>query len=239
MMTNGITKILGIKISDLSLESILEEVRKWLKNGERKHYIVTPNSEILVHAQKNKEFAKILDDADLALPDGIGVVLASKFLGREISERITGVDFMKNLCQIAQKEGFTIGLIGGGPAIAVKARECLLKMYPRLRIVLAQEEWDGDFKNTQIDILFVAFGAPRQEIWISKNLKKLPVKVAIGVGGAFDYLSGRVPRAPKWVQNLGFEWLFRLIRQPWRIKRQLALLKFVWLVVRERLKIGI
>lgn len=261
-------KILGVEISTASKGEVLEEVRKWLKNGGMKHCIVTPNPEVLVSAQKDKEFTQILNDADLALPDGIGVVLAAKFLGRKISERITGVDLMQNLCQMAQKEGFIIGLIGGGPGVAVKTTECLQKMYPKLKVVLAQEEWttddrrwrienssskieDGDLINFQsstlkirsstfhyppsnIDILFVAFGAPKQEKWINENLPKLPVKVAMGVGGSFDYISGIVPRAPKWVQNLGLEWLYRLIRQPWRLKRQLALLKFVYLILQER-----
>lgn len=92
------------------------------------------------------------------------------------------------------------------------------------------------FSNLAIDILFVAFGAPKQEMWISKNLNKIPVKIAIGVGGAFDYISGKTLRAPGFIRNIGLEWLFRLIAQPWRIKRQLALLEFIWLVIKEKLK---
>lgn len=91
------------------------------------------------------------------------------------------------------------------------------------------------FNNETIDILFVAFGAPKQEFWISEYLEKIPVKIAIGVGGAFDYISGKTPRAPLFLQNIGLEWLFRLIMQPWRIKRQLSLLQFIWLVIKEKL----
>lgn len=294
-------KIFKIKIFSGSKKEALEEVKKWLKSGGKKRYLVTPNPEILVRAQKDKKLAQILNQADLALPDGTGIIWAARFLGKKIRERITGVDFMESLCQMSQKEGFTIGLIGGGPGVAVKAAECLQKKYPGLRVVLAAEEWpDGGadarslsawpptrfprriggepaslvpasgrfaprvahsvglaqtveasaeqlrsprhsnlaiqpFSHQAIDLLFVAFGAPKQEEWISSHLKNLPVKVAMGVGGAFDYLSGVVPRAPKWVQKSGFEWLYRLIRQPWRVKRQRALLKFIFLVLKEKM----
>lgn len=237
-MSGKAVKILGINIFSASKEDALEEVRKWLKSGGKKRFIVTPNPEILVRAYGEKDFAQILNQADLALPDGTGIVWAAKFLGKKIRERITGVDFMEDLCKIAPKEGFTIGLIGGGPGLAVKTAECLQKKYPGLKVVLAAEEWKNlamkQWNNETIDFLFVAFGAPKQEIWISQNLASLPIKVAMGVGGAFDYLSGVIPRAPKWLQNLGLEWLYRLIRQPWRIKRQFALGKFVLLVLKEK-----
>lgn len=232
-------KILGVDISQVTMEEVLEEVRKWLKNGVKKRFVVTPNPEILVLAQKDPELKRILNRADLALPDGVGVVWAAKFLGKPLKERVTGVDLLENLCRLAQKEGFTIGLIGGRPQVAVKTAECLQKKYPGLRVVLAQEEWNNNstiqqFSNLTIDLLFVAFGAPKQEKWISQNLEKLPVKVAIGVGGAFDFISGQVRRAPKWLQRLGLEWFYRLIRQPWRARRQLALGKFVLLVLKEK-----
>ena len=97
------------------------------------------------------------------------------------------------------------------------------------------QEWTEALKSKKVDILFVAFGSPKQEIWIADNLNKIPAKVVVGVGGSFDFISGKVPRAPKFVRNLGLEWLFRLIIQPWRIKRQLSLLEFIYLVIREKL----
>lgn len=230
-------KILKIGISDVNYDDALEEVKKWLENRTKKHYIVTPNPEILVAAQKNKKLVQVLNRADLALPDGIGLLWASRFLGQPLKEKLTGVDFMEKLCELAEKEGFTVGLIGGENGVAVKTAECLKKRYPGLKIVFVAEEWISPYlpsNNLSIDILFVAFGAPKQEIWISQNLKRLPVKVAMGVGGAFDFLAGVVPRSPRWIQNLGLEWLFRLIRQPSRIKRQLALLKFLFLIWQEK-----
>ena len=233
-------KILGVDIfSGLKIEA-LEEVEKWLKDGSKKRYIVTPNPEILMIAQKNETFRKILNEADLALPDGVGLIWASRILGKPLKERITGVDFMEKVCELAAKEGFTVGLIGGRDGVALKAAERLKKAYPKLKLVLAQEEWEDNLKienrnlSSSIDILFVAFGAPKQEIWVNKHLNDLPIKVAMGVGGSFDYFAGLIPRAPKWIQNLGFEWLYRLIQQPWRIRRQLALLKFMGLVFKER-----
>jgi N-acetylglucosaminyldiphosphoundecaprenol N-acetyl-beta-D-mannosaminyltransferase len=99
---------------------------------------------------------------------------------------------------------------------------------------MVSKEWNDDLKDKKVDILFVAFGSPKQEIWLSENLKKLPVKVAMGVGGSFDFISGRVSRAPRILRALGLEWLFRLVIQPWRIKRQLSLLAFIFLIFKEK-----
>lgn len=187
----------------------------------------------------------------LSLKSKLGKVLMIPFslAPRLISEFpvTTGTDLMDRLCAQAEKKGYTVALLGGMDGVAQKTCECLKKLYPALKIVYVEagpkvnldgEEMVGskdEFEKSKIkaDILFVAFGQVKQEMWIAKNLDKLDVKVAIGVGGAFDYLSGIVPRAPKFVRDLGFEWLFRLILQPWRVKRQLNLLKFIWLVVKH------
>lgn len=266
-MTDKI-KILGVSISRIDKRQVLEEVKKWLVEKGSKHYVVTPNPEILVAAQKDGELKKILNQADLALPDGIGLLWASRILGRPLRERVAGADFMEKLCELSAKKGFKIGLIGGKLGVAIKASECLRKRYPGLKVILAEsgnpdvstvsfvrekilrykqslllrnkdtEILSAKNKNSpNIDLLFVAFGVPKQEIWISRNLDKLPVRIAMGVGGAFDFLAGAVPRAPKWVQNSGFEWLYRLLRQPWRIGRQMALIKFALLVFKERLSL--
>lgn len=241
MILNKIT-ILKIQISNISISFILEEIEEWLRKGQKKYKIFTPNPEIIVLAQKDKTFQEILNSADLSLPDGAGIIWAGKLLGQPFLERVSGVDFMKRLCGFCASKGFTIGLIGGKKMIALKTAECLKKSYPGLNIILA-EHWDPDISTQriiearrnkrQIDVLFVAYGQGKQERWIADNLEKIPVKMAMGVGGAFDYISGQVPRAPKLMRNLGFEWLFRLIRQPWRIKRQLIGGQFFLLVLRE------
>lgn len=235
MITNK-TNLLGIGLTNASTKEVLEYIVKNLQKKARKYYIVTPNPEILVLADKDKEYKKVLNMANLALPDGVGVLWAAKFLGKPLKERIAGVDLMYYLSKEVSKRPITVGYLGGRPGVAVRAAECLREKYPGLKVVFAQSEW----KNVHFspcDILFVAFGSPRQEIWISKNLRKLPVKVAIGVGGAFDFISGKTQRAPKWVQDLGLEWFFRLIVEPWRIKRQLRLFKFIYIVLREKFQL--
>lgn len=208
--------VLGIKIDDVDMDEALNIVHKWLqKRG--KHYIVTPNPEFIMTSQKDLEFKKILNAADLSIPDGAGLKLSGK-----VKNTIPGVDLMEKLVEKSIDWAVTIGFLGGQEGVAEKTAECLQKKYPGVKI---------DF--TSPDLLFVAFGHPKQEKWIYQNLPKLNVKVAMGVGGAFDYLSGRVPRAPIGLRNLGLEWLFRLIIQPWRVKRQLNLLKYIYLLTRS------
>lgn len=253
--------ILGIKITTSREDEILEYITKSLEKNIKKYYIVTPNPEILVRAAHDPEFKKILNEATIALPDGIGIVVAAKLLGLPIYRRITGVDVMEKLCQRLSKRTENTGFLGGEVGIAQQTADCLRKKYPGLKVGSIGGEWsykigpenkDLKFKKNSlenketinqkpliknnVDVLFVAYGAPKQEQWISENLDKLPVKVAMGVGGAFDYISGNIPRAPKFIQNLGLEWLFRLIIQPWRWKRQLALLEFGYLVIKEVFK---
>jgi N-acetylglucosaminyldiphosphoundecaprenol N-acetyl-beta-D-mannosaminyltransferase len=156
----------------------------------------------------------------------------------------TGTDLMEKLVAESSEKGFTIGLLGGQKNVALKLLERLKKKYPKLKVGLASGEIKVNNRGEvtegeeilegvelRIDILFVAFGQQKQEKWISQNLMKTPVKIMIGVGGAFDYLSGDVSRAPKWLRNLGFEWLYRVVVQPWRIKRFGALVRFVFLVL--------
>lgn len=228
--------ILNVKIDDIKMDEALDQIVEWLsKKG--KHYIVTPNPEILMAAQKDKVYRKILNDADLSIPDGVGLKLTGK-----VKNTLPGTDLMEKLIELAAEKGFTTGFLGGREQVAKKTAECLLRRYPGLKISYISSggiiDKNGNSHNTKYvipdtDLLFVAFGHIKQEKWIANNLNKMPVKIAMGVGGAFDYLSGSVPRAPKWARKLGFEWLFRLIMQPWRITRQLMLLKYLWLIVLE------
>ncbi|MEK7533772.1 MAG: WecB/TagA/CpsF family glycosyltransferase [Patescibacteria group bacterium] len=251
--------ILGVGITNSTMDEILEYIIRGLEKDSKKYVIVTPNPEILTLANNDFSYKKILNKAEIALADGVGVIMASKILGRSIKARATGVDLLENLCRQVAEKPITVGFLGAKDKIAEKTAECLRKKYPGLKVAFAASEWPRDssmyhvssikykekkqsfeeIHNTKYimqntDILFVAFGAPKQERWISENLDCLPVKVAIGVGGAFDYISGKIPRAPRFIREIGFEWLFRLIVQPWRIKRQIALLEFICLVLKER-----
>lgn len=216
-------EVLGINIDDVSIEQATKIVRDWLqKRG--KHYIVTPNPEIIMMAQQDQELKSIINNADLIIPDGIGLKLFT-----DIVMTTPGIDLLEELIKLAANQGLTIGFLGGRDQVAKKAAECLLRKYPKLKVTFAQS---GGKVDKHCDLLFVALGAPKQEKWIANNLPKLSVKVAMAVGGSLDYISGRVPRAPRLIRSIGLEWLFRLIIEPWRIKRQLALVKYLLLMLR-------
>ena len=223
-------EILGVKIDNLTTEKALQKIEGFLEDGQQ-HYIVTPNPEFLVQAQKDQEFKRTLNQADLALPDGIGLILAARFLGQPLKQKITGTDLMEKICQRAAQKKWPVFLIGGQAGVARKAGENLKKRYQGLEILAVEDVPFG-----QPAILFVAFGAPKQEKWIVQNLKKMPsVKLAMGVGGAFDFMAGRIRRAPKLFQRLGLEWLWRLFCQPRRAKRIFrAVVKFPWLVIKNK-----
>lgn len=231
--------ILGVGITDASEKDILEYCIAKLTVKNEKLSIYTPNPEIIVYSYYHKEFKKVLNDASISLCDGIGLYHAALILGKPLKQRITGVDFVKKLAQQCEKNGFTVGFLGGRPSVALKASDRLKKQFPNLKVVLAMAgnpdmETVSLLKQTNnIDVLFVGFGFPKQEEFIASYLSEIPVTLAMGVGGTFDYLSGNVKRAPYLIRLFGFEWLFRLLLQPWRIKRQFALLVFIYIVIRK------
>ncbi len=253
--------ILGVDIIKASKDEVLEYIFTNLKNQKEKYYIVTPNPEIIMLSQKDPEYKRVINEARLSVVDGVGLGKAIEMLTGNKVERIAGVDLMESICEKASHLPVSIGLLGGEAGIAERTAECLMRKYPGLKIVFVAEEWserdleswskkqearrkkqentflnhDSLFSIPRIDLLFVAFGSPKQEKWISENIQKLPVKVVMGVGGAFDFISRNVPRAPKFIRDAGFEWLYRLIRQPWRWRRQIELTKFIYLVIREKL----
>lgn len=246
-MTDKFVKrnILGISLTNGTMDEVLEYVMDSVQNRKKKLSIVTPNPEIVVYASKHPEFKAIINEADIAVCDGIGLYLVAKYLKTPLKERISGVDLMEKLCSEASEKAVTVGFLGGRDGVAEGAAQCLREKYPGLKVSFTGAEWedrDSSFPlsakrkagNRGIDILFVAYGFPKQEEWIAHNLPLLPIKVAMGVGGAFDYLSGEVARAPFFIRAIGLEWLFRLIRQPWRLKRQLKLLTFIKLVLQAR-----
>ena len=231
--------VLGIKIDDVSINEAIDVIFSWLKSN-KKHYIVTPNPEFIMTAQNDPKFKEILNKADLAIPDGSGLKISGK-----ITNTTTGTDLIEEIFKKGDK-AITIGFLGGSGGVAKKAAERLRKKYPGTKILYAEDgpkvNFEGEevspalsnkYHKLRVDIVCVGFGQIKQEKWISKNLDKLPVKIAIGVGGAFDYFSGKVKRAPLWIRNLGLEWLFRLAVQPWRIKRQSQLVKYYFKVKRS------
>ncbi|EKD86625.1 MAG: hypothetical protein ACD_37C00210G0003 [uncultured bacterium] len=222
-------------IDNLSFKGALEYIEEKAREKEKKTFVVTINTEILMIARSDPEYEQVMKSADLALAESVGVVWGGQVFRKPFKDRIPGADLMQKLCERVAKQPITVGFLGGKQNVAEQTAKCLQKKYPGLKVAFAIEEWPLDGKGLASDILFVAFGSPKQEEWIHENLSKLNVRVAIGVGGAFDFVSGGVPRAPKFVRSIGLEWLFRLFIQPWRIKRQSALIYYVLLVVKEKL----
>lgn len=236
----------GVKIDFVPLKKILKQASTWSKYN-KKHHITTPNPEQIIIAQEDREFKRIINASDLSIPDGIGLVLAARIkngLFNSSFKRISGVDLMLALCDLAEKEDLKVFLLGGKNNAAQKAKKQLKLSNKDLQVgyFKGAEEIKKETKKEKArtikkinefkpDFLFVAYGAPYQEKWIAKNLKELDVKIAMGIGGAFDYISGNVKRAPVFVRKIGMEWLWRLFLQPWRWKRQLRLIKFVKLLV--------
>lgn len=243
-------KILGINITSDSKKTILEELEKRLsnpgKNDSGSVTIVTPNPEQIVYAKRDEQFAGILNRADVAIPDGGGIVWASRvFHPSARIVRIPGVEFMEDLVAMEKKRGVPIALIGGRGGLAVRTLECLQARYPGLQGWTVEpekapiEKIAEKIRKTKTRMVFVGLGAPKQEYFIEKlrtqNLRTRTSIILMSVGGSFDIMTGRTPRAPQFMRALGLEWLWRLLREPRRFGRQLALVKFVWLVLMERL----
>jgi len=235
--------ILGVRVDSVNYEQALSLIEDFVVSGTS-HQVVTVNPEFIVAAQSDHDFRRLLNASSLALPDGVGLLWAARFLGQPLQERVTGTDSVQRVAALAARRGYSLFLLGAAPGVAVETAARLCEAYPGVTIVgthagsPAPEEEDeimGMIQRAKPDILFVAYGAPQQDKWIARNLERLGVPVAMGVGGAFDFISGRAKRAPRWLQRLGLEWLHRLLHQPWRWCRMLALPRFVWLVVQERL----
>jgi N-acetylglucosaminyldiphosphoundecaprenol N-acetyl-beta-D-mannosaminyltransferase len=300
-MSFDAVKILEINITKTPKSGILKEIQKYLRlqpttyklqpqKAPKPLVIVTPNPEQIVYAQGDSRFREILNRADISLPDGTGVLWASRFLSlptthyplQPISQTIPGVEFMENLVSIALKQRVPIALIGGRDGLALKTLECLQKKHPGLsgwaidgpemeilnqgirikesgieRIKkslipnmkpLIQHGHSEEYFNqlakriidSRVGMVFVGLGAPKQEYFIERLSGRLPTThyplptVFMSVGGSFDEIAGRLPRAPKLISGLCLKWLWRLILEPWRFRRQLALIRFVWLVLKKR-----
>jgi N-acetylglucosaminyldiphosphoundecaprenol N-acetyl-beta-D-mannosaminyltransferase len=225
--------ILGVDVSTDNYDALTAKLLKKIDNRE-KAFIVAINPEKIIKAQEDSSLMKLLNSADFQIPDGIGVILASKFKGGQIRERVTGIDMMLKLCETAAKHQKKIFLYGGKPGRADEAKVKLEEMYPGISIAGTLHGYEKDqqvvrdaINQSQADIIFVAMGSPAQENWIIANKESLHPSVYQGVGGSFDVISGKIERAPESFQKLGLEWLYRLMKEPWRIKRQAVLPLFL------------
>ena len=242
-------KILGIKIDSLKLAQVLKKIEQMIEDGRknsRYFQTVTVNPEFVMEAQKNLIFKEVLNGADLALADGAGILWAAKRAGRKIAEKIAGVDLVWKICQMAQEKNYKIFLLGAKEGVGDKAAQNLKKSFPKLKIV-GTFAGSPDPKEAQAiidlilekkpDILFVAYGAPKQDIWIARHKLKYQVPLSMGVGGAFDMISEIIPRAPVWLRKIGLEWLWRFYKQPSRWKRiHRAVIRFPSAVINSKNK---
>lgn len=239
-------KILGAYIGTQNMNQTVDMLAVFVKSG-RPHQIITLNPEYLYSAQQQPELLDLVNSVDLVTPDGTGIVWACRLSGNPVPERVTGIDLMLRLCARGDQEGWRVFLLGAAPGIAEEAGEKLKQQFPGLVIAGTHHGYFTDNESERIveiireakpQLLFVALGMPRQEQWIAKYNPKMGVPVAMGVGGSFDVISGRKERAPLWTQKLKIEWLYRLMKEPSRWKRQLVLPKFAWLVIKKyKLKI--
>jgi N-acetylglucosaminyldiphosphoundecaprenol N-acetyl-beta-D-mannosaminyltransferase len=223
--------ILGAFIDRVTLNEAVQRVQEFAASGTS-HQIITVNVDFVRLAQVNTEFRAVINRSDLAIADGMPLVWASGWLGDRLPERVTGVELVDRCCSLAAREGYRIFLLGGEDGVAQGAAEVLRSRHEGIQIVGAYSPPVGPFSEEEdrkmVDMireakphmLFVAFGAPKQDLWIARHQEEIGVPVAIGVGGVFNFLTGRVSRAPLWMQERGLEWLFRVMCEPRRLWRR-------------------
>lgn len=230
--------MLGVPVDLVTETEVLAVARSAIERGEQAQ-IVTVNAEFVVMAQKSRPFLDALRAARVATPDGAGVVWALRRRGIRI-RRLGGSDLIWSLSEQAARLGHCVFFLGAGQGVAEEVARRLSLRYPGLRVggVLAgspgpedEEEIAARIRESGADVLFVAYGAPEQDLWIARNLPRVGASVAIGVGGSFDYVAGKARRAPVWMRERGLDWLWRLLMQPWRWRRMLALPRFALLVL--------
>lgn len=234
------TNVLGIQFDNLTREEARQAGRELLR-GSDFHYVVTPNPEFLLAAEKDLEFQKILNRADLVLPDGIGVVYSAKILGTPLKERVAGFDFACDMLEELNELGGRLYLLGAKPGVAEEAAAKIVEQHPKIVICGTH---DGYFKESdpvarevaaaQPDLLFVCLGAPKQEKWMAKNGAATGARLLCGLGGSLDVFAGVVERAPKFWTDHGLEWFYRLCKEPRRIGRMMKLPLFLIHVKQEK-----
>lgn len=236
--------ILGVAVDRVSLDEAVARVEGFIADfarDGRTRLVVTPNPEIIYAARTDGELAAALREADLSLPDGTGVVWAARRLGEPVPERVAGIDLMERLLALSARRGYRVFFLGTRPEVVARAAEVARRRYPGLAVAGYHHGYFGPeedgavvaaIRSARPDLLIVGMGSPRDQTWLWRHRGDLGVPVGLGVGGSLDVLAGVVRRAPRWLQSLGLEWLYRLLRQPRRWRRMLALPRFVWAVWR-------
>lgn len=236
------TDVLGVSYDNVTMEEALARGRQILQ-GDRTCYCVTPNAEMAYEALQDEGFRRLLNGAELVLPDGAGVILGAKLLKTPLKQKVAGIEFAQNMLSVMEELGSRLYLLGSKPGVAELAGKKILEKHPKLQICGMA---DGYFKDeaevvekintAQADAVYVCLGSPKQEYFMQKHREALSAKLLCGLGGTLDGIAGTVKRAPRWMIRLQLEWLYRLIKEPRRFKRMLRLPKFIFAAVKKRMK---
>ncbi|MFA6016858.1 MAG: WecB/TagA/CpsF family glycosyltransferase [Patescibacteria group bacterium] len=243
-------KILGINLTKQSKSDVLEKILLYIDKPTGFFHIVSLNPENLVITTEDETFKRVVETAQIKIIDGIGVVLAGRWLGVETGERVTGVGLMEELLKRASDRRLRVLMIGGKENLAEGLAKCYSEKFPEAKFIglkgiddiknpkkVEEDKIFSIVATYKPQLVFVAFGSPDQELWIERHKKEFAKCVVMGVGGAFDYLNGNITRPPVFIQKLGLEWAFRLVRQPWRWRRQLRLIRFLLLLIKNKINV--
>lgn len=235
--------ILNISFENIIKTDLLRKIEKHISD-QQKTFLVTANPEIVMLANQDSEYQSIVKKADYVIADGIGVVIGSKLLGTPLPERIAGYDLLVELLKMGNEKGWSVYFLGAKQEVIQKAVENIQGSYPGLHVAGWHDgyfNWDSseipdEIKRKKPDLIFAALGFPRQEFWIAEHMKEFDKGIFMGVGGSFDVIAGTVKRAPVIWQKMNLEWLYRLIKQPSRWRRMLALPHFMLKVINEKIR---
>jgi N-acetylglucosaminyldiphosphoundecaprenol N-acetyl-beta-D-mannosaminyltransferase len=232
----------GVRVDRVTMAETLELIDGFIRSG-RPHHIVTLDASMCVFSRDDAELRRIVGSAELVTPDSAGVLWACKSYGCPLAGRVSGVEIVDQLCRLSPERGYRLFFFGSAPGVAEDAAEKFRARYPGVHIVGTRDGFFGpddepaiidEIRSSQPDILCVALGIPKQEKWIASYRDELGVPVLIGVGGTFDVHSGRVKRAPMWMQRLSLEWLYRLGKNPRKIGKVMTLPKFMLMTLRSK-----
>jgi N-acetylglucosaminyldiphosphoundecaprenol N-acetyl-beta-D-mannosaminyltransferase len=233
--------LLGVPIDPMTEDAAIDWVAQAIADG-RPRLVISVNPERIMQAGREPEFAAILQRADLALADGAGVLWAARRIGHPLPARVAGVDFVQSLAARGAREGWRFFFLGGAPGVADAAGRVLRERFPGFTLAGSHAGSANPSDDTAsveavrasgAQLLFLAYGGGAEEAWLARNLDRTGAVIGMGVGGAFDFISGRAERAPRWMRERGVEWVHRLSREPWRWRRMLALPRFVVRVLAE------
>lgn len=234
--------IMGVEFDNVTMEEAVETGCRCMEEPGC-HYVVTPNSEIVYACRSTEGLTEVLNNASIVLPDGIGVVYASRILKKPLKEKVAGIEFGTAMIEASAKAGWRLFLLGAKPGVAEQAAEKLRETYPGLIIAGTHDGYfkeDGPvveaIRQSKADLVLVCLGAPKQEFWMAKNGPATGAKLLCGLGGSLDIFAGVSQRAPDIWVKLGMEWAYRLVKEPWRIGRQMNLPKFLFAAIGMRLR---